>query len=659
MKKLLKKSLSCILALTLIVSALPMFALAEEGESTYSFPTVNFIDATSVRGKGEAQGQSVILGGTSYYGGMNDNYRVGFYKFDFSNFSETDLLHIKDMNFYAYYTGAGSNAYQGINLSILPPNLEDFDNTIVYATANERGMLSSDIKVIATNPDGVGETNVGYKKLEGVGSEILSHLSSDTDDKVVWLRLSSTNNNGVFYLSSITDTKYPHPYFEIIPVESETEYVQNLANTVTFEQISEEPIYAVTKNLNLSAITLTDDVTLTWASSDTNVISNDGTVTPSVEAKAVTLKATIASKSDSAVSVSKTFRVTVEPNDGADTKYYWDFDNDKGLKPHYSSADADFMSGLTNKATVASDPIDSANSVANVSVTNNLNDSLTGVTVPADSKYLAFRADAYVDEVKGKLAFAIRDSNDKITTLAQVDNNVINQWQKLLTVIDLTTPSNSNRYRLVNGDWVSYAQDFQAIYEDFTSANIVRITFSGYNAVSSVLVDNFSIKAYDDFYAEVNAATTGNVIAVVEAFDNMGIIELPAAYASADKVALAAAIKANTSYASDDEVMLSIEKALSDGSIIIGKETVSANVLTEVKFATKEAVANPKIYFIAASYNAANELVAISTAEVSSVSTGWNTASLNLSLADSAKIKYMLWSDVDTTIKPIVASTLK
>ena len=97
-----------------------------------------------------------------------------------------------------------------------------------------------------------------------------------------------------------------------------------------------------------------------------------------------------------------------------------------------------------------------------------------------------------------------------------------------------------------------------------------------------------------------------------------------------------------------------IEKALSDGSIIIGKETVSENVLTEVKFATTVPVADTNIKFVAASYTASNELVAVSVADVASVSADWNTASLDLSLANSAKIKYMLWSDIDTTIVPIV-----
>ena len=84
MKKLLKKSLSCILALTLIVSALPMFAIASDGEAE---PTkFNAIDSVSVRGNNDEVGSTLYVYNTS-----GSNHRVAFLKFDLTGITNEQI----------------------------------------------------------------------------------------------------------------------------------------------------------------------------------------------------------------------------------------------------------------------------------------------------------------------------------------------------------------------------------------------------------------------------------------------------------------------------------------------------------------------------------------------------------------------------------------
>ena len=194
-------------------------------------------------------------------------------------------------------------------------------------------------------------------------------------------------------------------------------------------------------------------------------------------------------------------------------------------------------------------------------------------------------------------------------------------------------------------------------YASFCDAlgTIERLTIFG-NQTGKAYLDNVSLKAYDDFYKEVNAATEANVIDVIDSFINMGIISLSKDYATADKAALAANVKANV-YASDEEVTLAIDKFVSSDAIIINDETITANTLTAVKFALKAPVANAQL--IVASYGANDRLLGVNILDLASASQdAYTTVSgLNLTLDGAVKRKYMIWADVDSTYVPSITAT--
>ena len=207
------------------------------------------------------------------------------------------------------------------------------------------------------------------------------------------------------------------------------------------------------------------------------------------------------------------------------------------------------------------------------------------------------------------------------------------------------------------GVWTAYENVSLNSYVDFHEdlETIGRFTIFGTHD-DKVYVDNFSVKAYDDFYAEVNAATEANVIDVIDSFINMGIISLSKDYATADKAALAANVKANV-YASDEEVTLAIDKFVSSDAIIVNNETITANTLTAVKFALKAPVANTKL--IVASYGANDRLLGVNIVDLASASQdAYTTVSgLNLTLDGAVKRKYMIWADVDSTYVPSITAT--
>jgi len=263
-------------------------------------------------------------------------------------------------------------------------------------------------------------------------------------------------------------------------------------------------------------------------------------------------------------------------------------------------------------------------------------------------------------EKTGLASIVARDDPGQRIVIAQPNPSVTEQWQSLLTVLDIANPAASTRYRMNDGVWTAYENVSLSGYADFHEdlETIERFTIFGTHD-DKVYVDNFSVKTYDDFYAEVNAATEANVSDVIEAFANMGIITLSDDYATADKAALAAAVKANAAYTSDSEVTFLINKFVSDDDIIIMDESISEGKLTRVKFILSDNVTATSGKLVIASYNSNDALVGISIANVDSLeSDGYNVVTgLNLNVNGATKRKYMLWSDVSASITPLAKAT--
>ncbi len=629
-------------------------------------PKATIVDGSSTRGHNGTDtntGSSPYMGTTVYtQTESSNNNRTAFYKFDFSGFSTSDLYRIKDMTLNLYYNGV--SAYTGVKVSVLPANMESWTsekaepNGMKHSYAYTNGMLSSDIPTLGTNTDDLGSLTVGWKPVSGLGEAIVSHLLADTDDKIVAIRVDAYQGAVPCLYTGISDDASIRPYISATPVESEEEYIETIASTFSFANLSNEPVYGVTSNLNFNLSPITSDTTLSITSSDESVISAEGVVNPGLEAKQATVTATIASVSDPSISVSKSYKVTVISNDGADTVYYWDFDNN-GLSGNYNTAA--FMGGHTLQATLENDPLNASNKVAAAeNVTMSPDDYLTWVSFPSTAKYIAVRADMYLENEGGRASIVARDNPGNRIAIAQPDHDIVGQWQSLLTVLDIANPAESARYRMEEGNWTFYDDISLSDYASFRDSlgTIGRLTLMG-TQEGKVYMDNVSLKAYDDFYAEVNAATEENVIDVIEAFENMGIITLSDDYATADKAALAAAVKANAAYTSDSEVTFLINKFVSNDDIIIIDESISEGSLTRVKFILSDNVTATSGKLVIASYNSNDALVGISIANVDSLeSDGYNVVTgLNLNVNGATKRKYMLWSDVSASITPLAKAT--
>jgi len=621
-------------------------------------PKAPVVDGSSTRGTAYYDNQ--IMGTTIYtQANSSSNTRYAFYKFDFSDYSVADLYKVKDMTLNLYYNG--TSPYTGVKVAVLPSDMEDWTsakeqtNTLTSIYAHSKGMVG--VPAIAENTDGLDTSTLGWKPVSGLGEAIVNHLLTDTDDKIVSVRVEAYQGTVPCEYTGIAHNASIHPYISATPVESEEEYIETVASTFSFANLSNEPVYGVTSNLNFNLSPITSDTTISITSSDESVISAEGVVNPGLEAKHATVTATIASVSDPSISVSKSYKVTVIPNDGADNRYYWDFDNN-GLSGNYNTAA--FMGGHVLQATLENDPLNASNKVAAVeNVTMSPDDYLTWVSFPSTAKYIAVRADMYLEKT-GLASIVARDDPGQRIVIAQPNPSVTEQWQSLLTVLDIANPAASTRYRMNDGVWTAYENVSLSGYADFHEdlETIERFTIFGTHD-DKVYVDNFSVKTYDDFYAEVNAATEANVIDVIEAFANMGIITLSDDYATADKAALAAAVKANAAYTSDSEVTFLINKFVSDDDIIIMDESISEGKLTRVKFILSDNVTATSGKLVIASYNSNDALVGISIANVDSLeSDGYNVVTgLNLNVNGATKRKYMLWSDVSASITPLAKAT--
>ncbi len=95
------------------------------------------------------------------------------------------------------------------------------------------------------------------------------------------------------------------------PDSGDTQSALAVLTGITAESISEEPLDFVTKNLYLPTETSAEGVTLSWTSSDSQVVAEDGTVQRHmIERKHVTLTACVVSGSEA---LEKSFNITVLP----------------------------------------------------------------------------------------------------------------------------------------------------------------------------------------------------------------------------------------------------------------------------------------------------------------------------------------------------------
>ena len=219
------------------------------------------------------------------------------------------------------------------------------------------------------------------------------------------------------------------------------------------------------------------------------------------------------------------------------------------------------------------------------------------------------------------------------------------------------------QYRLHNSVWEQH--DVPSTVTLFYGNDIRLNHFDDENnKYGNLYVSSLEVKGYEDFYTEINNATESNVLKVVDAFKDMHVITLPAAYASMDdnaKIELAAALKSKT-WTSDDEVITFISCELSDNELVAISDVTEDNTLKSAEFAiNKDGITAPGAIAVFASYGADNTLIGVSTKAVTSDFAKYSVVSvsdINLDVTGAAKIKYMLISDLES-LMPITASLIK
>ena len=653
----MKKIITFILALSLILSAVPMVSMAAVSNPVMA--DACYVYSTS---------PNTIRGGTRLQ--VDNSSRHSFIKFDFSSYSLEDILKIDSVTLKVRWR---QDTYTGLTAAIMPADMEWWDSTTLnYTLANENGLMNTSRDIcLQKHTDTAAVTSTSkYITISNLQEGIVSHLLSDTDDKIVSLRLRALGGGYVLDCQSSNDVK---PSLTVTANASDEKYVNNVASLISFDKISSQNIYSVNQNLNLSTLTLPDDVNINWLSSNPALISNEGVVNCPADITPVKLTATVSLKSNPEITAQKLFNITLDPNDGATNYYYWDFDNLDTLDTYYNSGNSFMMEhpdiGTYVPVTLADDPVTSnGNKVAKADWSTGAPGELLVFTTELASdvsnvRYLCYRSDV-CGTSDGNIRLAYRTSSSSKTGLWRTKGFNPGEWESYMTIVD-TKNATGMRYMKTNDEWTSY--DYESkdnaigfAWDGSASASPARISLTKEAGMGVAYLDNVSIKGYQDLYLEVNSATEDNVLTVLEAFDNMQIISLPVGYDEADKTLLANLIKSKT-YASDDEVMLVLERYFSNDDIIITAEVKADNKLKSVKFATKETIADKNVSFIAASYCSDKTLIAVGITTVADVAFDtWNTVTdIDLDIENASYIKYMLWDSTELSFKPLAKASEK
>ena len=201
-------------------------------------------------------------------------------------------------------------------------------------TLNADGTISGDITGTWTAKDGTYYMNAVINKVTYSGVFFLQHDESKECKKVMTFSAIGTNNQSIW---GVRKEAYKYTDKEILERAS-----QDLDYNCPIPAKTTSDITLPTKGFN--------NTTITWASSNTDIISNEGKVTKASEETEVTLTATIKSGNET---VSKAYKTTVL--DAAltpDYKYDFETVNDKTV-PNSGKSTAD--ASLNGNAKVSKD----------------------------------------------------------------------------------------------------------------------------------------------------------------------------------------------------------------------------------------------------------------------------------------------------------------
>ena len=352
--------------------------------------------------------------------------------------------------------------------------------------------------------------------------------------------------------------------------------------------------------------------------------------------------------------------------DGSTLYYKWNFNESKSLNDYVNGTE--FMMGNKSNngegtVTLVADTVNPGKTVAKIDFSKP-GEKLTNTTALKNDllniKYVVYDITARKDGDK-QVIFQTRNTAESRNNLLTIFTNDTS-WGTYKSVYSIDGKS-IKQYRLNNSVWEQH--NVPSTVSAF-EGNDIRLNHSDdeNNKYGNLYVSSLEVKGYEDFYTEINNATKSNVLKVVDAFKDMHVITLPAAYASMDdnaKTELATALKSKR-WTSDDEVITFISCELSDNELVALSDVTEDNTLKSAEFAiNKDGITASGAIAVFASYGADNTLIGVSAKDVTSDFAKYSVVSvsdINLDVTDAAKIKYMLINNLES-LTPITASLTK
>ena len=267
-------------------------------------------DSTFIRG-GSYADSMVNTGNLVVDSGKNGGQlRMGFVKFDFTGYEEyLENANAMELRLDTSYDADVANNNNFV-VYVLPENLEDIDTGVfTYNMAKNSGQLEYTDNLVHI------ETSVGpsqnYRTID-ILPKVLENIR-EGDDKVVWLKIASTEGKGYTINGSVAQEaikpaliiRYPKParYLDLF--------------TIKFPEVIDSDI-EIPSNGDFGS-------SMTWESSDQSIIAIDGKVNAgdadedyTKEDAIVTLKATAVSDGESS---EKEYTMRVRRNGVIDAKY--------------------------------------------------------------------------------------------------------------------------------------------------------------------------------------------------------------------------------------------------------------------------------------------------------------------------------------------------
>lgn len=342
------------------------------------------------------------------------------------------------------------------------------------------------------------------------------------------------------------------------------------------------------------------------------------------------------------------------------TKYYdWDFeDNTLTDSVVGLSFMAQSVSATETDLVVAADPTNGDNRVAKIDFRKNGNSRYNdGLSIDSNEfKYLTYSFKVYLEgENSGTVSFSTLGTDSTNATRVQIlaDSFSGNQWHDLKIVVD-TGKNVANVYEIINGNMVLVKQ------REFSAFNPSRIRIDRSGNERDLYYDDFEITGYKDVVSTINTISADDVASTLELYNDIGIVELPASYASLDnsaKAALGAYIKANTTASTTTAALNeAITLYLSNDELVVLSSDATASALNGLKLAVKkDGVSLVGAKLIVAAYDG-TELVSVKVCDVAADGTA---TGLNVDISSADSVKLMLVNNITAMVPAVKATAWK